>query len=107
MEAAPILPADELLALYDHLIDKWHGAAGGRLRAAVSCSAPQRVTEGYFAALSDLSRSHDLPFFIHILETKLQRVLGDQKYGKSLVQHVQDLGFLDHHVNVIHGHLDR
>jgi len=103
IEAAPILPADELLALYDHLIDRWHGAAGGRLRAAVSCSAPQRVTEGYFAALSDLSRSHDLPFFIHILETKLQRVLGDQKYGKSLVQHVRDLGFLDHHVNVIHG----
>ena len=34
---------------------------GGRLRAAVSCSAPQRVTPDYFAALDDLSRAHDLP----------------------------------------------
>ena len=27
-----------------HLIERWHGAASGRLAAAVSCSAPQRVT---------------------------------------------------------------
>ena len=44
MDAAPRQSGAELLALYDHLIRRWHGAADGRLRAAVSCSAPQRVT---------------------------------------------------------------
>jgi 5-methylthioadenosine/S-adenosylhomocysteine deaminase len=43
-----------------------------------------------------------MPFNIHILETKLQRVLGEVKYGKSLVRYVNDLGFLDKHVMVIH-----
>ena len=41
-------------------------------------------------------------FDIHILETKLQRVLGQEKYGKSLIRYVHDLGFLEEHVMVIH-----
>ena len=102
MDAAPRQSTSELLALYAHLIERWHGAEGGRLAAAVSCSAPQRVTDDYFAGLSALSKRHDLPFNIHILETKLQRVLGREKYGKSLVRHVHDLGFLDERMMVIH-----
>ena len=102
MDAAPRQSSAELLALYGHLIERWHGAEGGRLAAAVSCSAPQRVTDDYFAGLSALSKQHDLPFNIHILETKLQRVLGAQKFGKSLVRHVHDLGHLDERMMVIH-----
>ena len=60
------------------------------------------MTVDYFAGLSALSRQHDLPFNIHILETKLQRVLGEEKYGKSLVRHVHDLGLLDERMMVIH-----
>ena len=73
------------------------------MNAAVSCSAPQRVTPAYFAALDDLSRTHDLPFYIHMLETKLQRVLGDEKFGgRSLIRYVHDLGFLSDRLNIIH-----
>jgi cytosine/adenosine deaminase-related metal-dependent hydrolase len=102
MDRAPRQSAAELLELYGYLIDRWHGAADGRLAAAVSCSAPQRVTPDYFAALSALSKRHDLPFNVHVLETKLQRVLGEEKYGKSLVRHVHDLGHLDERMMVIH-----
>jgi len=102
MQRAPRQSAAELLELYAHLIDRWHGRADGRLAAAVSCSAPQRVTRDYFAALSELSGRHDLPFNVHILETKLQRVLGETKYGKSLVRYVHDLGLLDERMMVIH-----
>ena len=102
MDRAPRQSAGELLELYRHLLDRWHGAAGGRLAAAVSCSAPQRVTPDYFAALGELSERHDLPFNVHVLETKLQRVLGQEKYGKSLVRYVHDLGLLDERMMVIH-----
>lgn len=102
LDAAPRQSTAELLALYEHLFERWHGAAGGRLAAAVSCSAPQRVSDDYFRGLSALSRAHDLPFNIHILETRLQRVLGDVKYGRSLVRHVQELGLLDERMMVIH-----
>jgi len=104
-ELAQPAPMDSagLLACYAHLLDRWHGAGNGRLRAAVSCSAPQRVTPDYFAALDALSREYDLPFYIHMLETKLQRVLGHEKFeGRSLVRYVHDLGLLSDRMNIIH-----
>jgi len=102
MEAAPRQTPAELLVLYERFIERWHGAADGRLAAAVSCSAPQRVTPDYLRALSALAQRFDLPFNIHLLETKLQRVLGDEKYGKSLIRYLHDLGVLDEHVMAIH-----
>jgi cytosine/adenosine deaminase-related metal-dependent hydrolase len=68
----------------------------------MSNSAPQRVSEDYFAFLSAFSREHDLPFNIHLLETKTQRVLGLTRWDKSLIRHVHDLGFLDERVMAIH-----
>jgi 5-methylthioadenosine/S-adenosylhomocysteine deaminase len=102
--AAPAMDARGLLRCYDHLLERWHGAAGGRLRAAVSCSAPQRVTRGYFQALDDLSRRHGLPFYIHVLETKLQRVFGEECLdGRSLIEYVHQAGLLSDRMNIIHG----
>ena len=102
MEHAPRMSKEELLDLYDYFINTWHDTYNGRVKTAVSISAPQRVTVDYFRALSEISREKDLPFDIHVLETKLQRVLGEEKYGKSLVKYVDDLGFLNEQVMVIH-----
>jgi len=102
--ADPTMDADGLLACYRHLLERWHGREQGRLRAAVSCSAPQRVTRPYFHALDELSRQHGLPFYIHILETQLQRVLGLERFGgRSLIRYVHDEGFLSDRMNIIHG----
>ncbi|MBY0175115.1 amidohydrolase family protein [Curtobacterium herbarum] len=100
--------AAELLDAYDHLFRTWHGAADGRLTAAVSISAPQRVSPEYFGALDDLSRTHDVPLFAHMLETRTQRALshpssGQPRFaGRSLVRYTADLGLLSDRVNVIH-----
>ncbi len=102
LSVPPAVGSSDLLAAYAHLISSWHGACGGRLKAAVSCSAPQRVTEDYFGALDDLSRAHNLPFYTHMLETKTQRVLGREKFGRSLVRYVADLGLLSERMNLIH-----
>jgi 5-methylthioadenosine/S-adenosylhomocysteine deaminase len=103
LRAPAPMAADALLEHVKYFIDTWHGAEDGRLRAAVSCSAPQRVTPEYFRALDALSRAHDLPFYVHILETRLQRVLGQERFeGRSLVRYVSDLGLLSPRMNVIH-----
>lgn len=102
LNAAPRLSSGELLSHYAYLIDRWHGAEDGRLSAGVSCSAPQRVTEDYLQSLSSLSRRHDLPFVIHMLETKLQRVLGEERYGRSLIELTRDREVLDERVQVVH-----
>jgi 5-methylthioadenosine/S-adenosylhomocysteine deaminase len=102
MEAEPFLSGEALLDLYRGMIERWHGACDGRLAVAVSCSAPQRVTAEYFQGLGNLSRAHDLAFNAHILETRAQRVLGDENYGGSLIRYVHDLGLLDERMVVIH-----
>ena len=108
MRRAPLQSDAELLTAYRNFIADWNGAAGGRLRCAVSCSAPQRVTPSYLEALTDLARQHDLPFDIHILETRLQRVLGQVKYGgRSLIRYVHDLGLPRRAQDGHPRHLDR
>ena len=93
----------EMQALNRHLIQRWHGAAEGRVQAAVSISAPQRVTPEYFAELDDISRAHDLPFYAHMLETRLQRVFGQERLGgRSLVRYTAELGLLSDRMNIIH-----
>lgn len=103
LEAPAAMEADDLLRHYRYLIDTWHEHDGGRLRAAVSCSAPQRVSVDYLRSLDELSRAHDLPFYIHMLETRLQRVFGEVCLnGRSLIQYVDDLALLSERMNVIH-----
>jgi 5-methylthioadenosine/S-adenosylhomocysteine deaminase len=95
----------ELLEYYDYLFARWHGQAEGRLTAAVSISAPQRVTPEYFEALEDRSRTHNVPLYAHMLETKTQRVLATEHPrfgGRSLVRYTADLGLLNERTNVIH-----
>jgi cytosine/adenosine deaminase-related metal-dependent hydrolase len=101
LAVSPEADADALLASYAHLIGRWHGACDGRLMAAISCSAPQRVSDRYLGALDDLSKAHDLPFYVHILETRTQRVLGQMR-GRSLVKDFAARGALSDRCNVIH-----
>jgi 5-methylthioadenosine/S-adenosylhomocysteine deaminase len=102
MRESPVLPTTELLALNRDFISRWHNARQGLLRASVSCSAPQRVKPDYLRGLSELSARFDIPYNMHILETRLQRVLAAQLYGKSLVRHVHEQGVLTERTLVIH-----
>ena len=105
LHAPAPMPRDELLQMYDYLFKNWHGAAGGRLTAAVSISAPQRVSVEYFQALDELSRRYQVPLYAHLLESKTQRVLAvaHQRFaGRSLVAYTADLGLLNERTNVIH-----
>jgi 5-methylthioadenosine/S-adenosylhomocysteine deaminase len=102
MRDAPRMNDDQLAEAYQAFIERWHGSASGRLGAAVSCSAPQRVTPRHLRALGELAITHDLPYNMHILETRLQRVLGQQKLGRSLVRYVHEHGVLNEQAMVIH-----
>jgi 5-methylthioadenosine/S-adenosylhomocysteine deaminase len=102
MDAVPRQSDQELIDLYHWFLDRWHDRADGRIRGAVSCSAPQRVTPTYLKELDVLSAGHDIPYNMHILETRSQRVFGDQTYGSSLVQYAYAQGVLSERAHVIH-----
>jgi 5-methylthioadenosine/S-adenosylhomocysteine deaminase len=74
----------------------------GRLRYVIAPSGPQRCTDDLLAAAHQLAVKYGTPYHIHILETKTQAVTGREFYGKTLIQHMNDLGALSERTTVAH-----
>lgn len=79
-----------------------HGTADGRLRYAVAPSAPQRSTDGLITAAAALAVEHDAVLHMHLVETRLQAVLAAQRYGTTIVDHLDSLGVLAGHTTLAH-----
>lgn len=83
-------------------IRRFHGRAG-RLRYMVAPSGPQRCSDELLTRAHALAAEHDLAYHLHLLETRLQGQVGALQLGKSLVQHLHDLGVLDERATFAHG----
>ena len=75
----------------------------GRLRYVIAPSGPQRCTPELLAASAELARAHDRPLHIHVLETKVQAVSGQEFYGRTLVEHLASLDVLCEQATLAHG----
>ena len=102
METASRQSEGELIDFYLSFIERWSSEGTGRIGTAVACSAPQRVTASYFRQLSEISLKYRIPYNMHILETRAQRVFGDVVHGRSLVKYVHENGGLHEYTHVIH-----
>src|SRR6266511_5380992 len=65
-------------------------------------SGPQRCTDVMLVGCADLAEELDLPIHIHVLETRMQAVSGQQLYGRTLVEHMDAIGFLGPRVCFAH-----
>jgi 5-methylthioadenosine/S-adenosylhomocysteine deaminase len=92
----------EYLAFSEEVLASQHGRAGGRLRYVISPSGPQRCTDDLLLAADELSRRHAATFHIHVLETRLQAMTGQQRYGMTLVEHLARLGVLSDRAVLAH-----
>jgi cytosine/adenosine deaminase-related metal-dependent hydrolase len=66
-------------------------------------SGPQRCTDEMLAGCAALADELDLAIHIHVLETRMQAVSGQRMYGKTLVEHMEAVGFLSPRVCFAHG----
>lgn len=98
---APTTVAD-YTAYCQQAFRQFHGQAEGRLRFAITPSAPQRCTTDMLQACHALAVQHGVPLHTHLLETKVQAVAGQMFYGKTLLTHMHDIGILDRHATLAH-----
>jgi 5-methylthioadenosine/S-adenosylhomocysteine deaminase len=98
---APTTVAD-YTAYCEEAFRRFHGQAEGRLRFAITPSAPQRCTTGMLQACHALAVRHGVPLHTHLLETKVQAVAGQMFHGKTLLAHMHDTGTLDRHTTLAH-----
>jgi 5-methylthioadenosine/S-adenosylhomocysteine deaminase len=78
-----------------------HGRAE-RLRFMIAPSAPQRCTPELMLACDELAREMGVPYHTHVLETKTQAVTGFEKFGKSLIRYMHEVGVLGRHTTIAH-----
>lgn len=93
---------NDYLAFSREALARWHGK-DGLLRYVVAPSGPQRVTDELMVAADALSAEHDTTLHVHVLETKTQAVTGREFYGRTLIEHLSDLGVLSDRLTIAHG----
>jgi guanine deaminase len=73
-----------------------------RVRPALAPTIPLHCSDEFLLACHRLSNEYEVGLQTHLAETKAQAVLAVTRYGKSLVGHLADLGFLDERMSAAH-----
>lgn len=73
----------------------WNGKANGRIKVLVAPHAPYTCSPGYLKELIDLANKLNTGIHVHLSETKKEVDESIEKYGKSPIKHVYDLGMFE------------
>jgi 5-methylthioadenosine/S-adenosylhomocysteine deaminase len=95
-------PHSETLKACETIFAQWRFDRS-RVRPALGPTIPHHCSDAFLCGCRDLGREHGLGFQMHVAESKLQAVVAKQRYGKSLVAHLDDLGLLQPGFCVAHG----
>lgn len=72
------------------------------VRPAIFCHSPYTCSPETIRKAKDLALQKGVPFFIHLAETRTETELLQEKFGKSPVRHLFDLGVLDAKTICVH-----
>jgi cytosine/adenosine deaminase-related metal-dependent hydrolase len=99
---------DAVLAHTEATIDRWHDPSpGSMLRVAVGPCSPFTVTGDLMAQSADLARRHGVLLHTHLAETVDEDDYCRERFGRSPLEYVEDLGWLGDDVWFAHGiHFD-
>ncbi len=83
------------------LVNKYRGRFE-RITFFIGPGAPQRCTEELLQESIELATRENLGLHMHVAETRTQRHFGAQVFGKSLIRHLYDVGFLCDRLSMAH-----
>src|SRR5262249_26543206 len=93
-KAIQAAPTAGLLSLTEDAVRRWQGSADGRIRIHVSPTIPGQCTDEFLAGLARLANEHGIGVQTHLAETKVQVVHAQERWGKTIVGRLGDLGLL-------------
>src|SRR5712691_1442020 len=94
-------PWSEWEAFARRAVERFHRPDKG-ISIGLAPSGPQRCTDEMLAGCARLADELDLAVHIHVLETRMQALSGHRMYGKTLVEHLDEIGFLGPRANFEH-----
>ncbi len=92
---------DDVMQLMDAWVQEFHRPEDG-IHIMTAPTGMQLCSDELFERCAELSDRHQLCRHTHLLETKAQRMLAQEKYGRSAVPHLRDLGFLSDRTSLAH-----
>ena len=73
------------------------------VRLAIAPTIPHHCSDDFIRACAGLAKEHGMGLHSHVAESKVQAIVGLQRYGKTQTAHLDDLGALGPHFTVAHG----
>ena len=95
------VPLDEVRALTVEAVQRWHGF-DGRLAVFPAPSNPERCSDAALVMCGELAERYDLGIHTHLLESRVQAEIAQEKYGCTMVEHLARLGLLDRRLSLAH-----
>lgn len=93
--------AREILEMLQEAINKFHQPEAG-VYILTAPTGMQLCSDELFAGCIELSDRYNLCRHSHLLETKAQQLLAQEKYGCSAVEHLDKLGYLSSRTSLAH-----
>ncbi len=94
-------PYEASIAVCEEILRRWPFDRD-RVRPAVAPTIPLHCSDAFLVACHRLSMEFDIGLQTHLAETKVQAMLGVERYGKSLCAHLDELGVLDERASAAH-----
>lgn len=95
-------PWQETLERMRAILRNWE-ADRALVRPAVAPTIPLHCRDEFMVACRDLAVEFDVGIHTHLAESKVQAVVGVQRYGRSLTAHIEQLGLLGPRFVAAHG----
>lgn len=95
-------PQAQSLAACRAIFEQWRFDRA-RVRPALGPTIPHHCSDAFLCGCRDLAREYGVGLQMHVAESKLQAVAAQQRYGHSLVAHLDGLGLLQPGFCVAHG----
>ena len=95
------LPIEEIAAVCEEAADAWHGH-GGLVSIMPGPSNPIRCSDEMLVRCHGIAAARGLGIHTHLLETRIQRTLARERYGRTMVAQLDALGILDRRWSLAH-----
>jgi guanine deaminase len=102
VDATRPAPGDATLAAMREVLQHWRWGAAD-IRAALAPTIPLHCADEFLCGCGALAKEFGAPVQSHVGESKLQALAGMQRYGKTLVQHLDSLGLVGPGFSAAHG----
>jgi 5-methylthioadenosine/S-adenosylhomocysteine deaminase len=91
----------DILDMMEAIAQQFHNPEAG-IYIAVGPAGFHRCSDALLEGCREISDRHNLCRHTHLLETRAQKLLAQERYGGSAVAHLQQLGFLDPRTSLAH-----